>query len=71
VLRLGFSSCNGASVLRTRKYAYFALCKCARTASKQWTLKRYFYNMRRRHSALGYLSPAEFEEVRPEEEDAA
>ena len=30
-----------------------------------------FYNTRRRHSALGYLSPAEYEEVRLEEEDAA
>src|SRR5215212_3550707 len=39
-LRLGFSSCNGASVPRTRRHACFALCKCARTASKQWMLKR-------------------------------
>jgi len=30
-----------------------------------------FYNTRRRHSALEYLSPAEFEEVRLGEEDAA
>jgi putative transposase len=30
-----------------------------------------FYNTRRRHSALSYLSPAEFEEVRLVEEDAA
>lgn len=30
-----------------------------------------FYNTRRRHSALGHLSPAEFEKVRLGEEDAA
>jgi putative transposase len=30
-----------------------------------------FYNTRRRHSALGHLSPAEYEEVRLEQEDAA
>jgi putative transposase len=30
-----------------------------------------FYNTRRRRSALGYLSPVEFEEVRLEVEDAA
>ncbi len=30
-----------------------------------------FYNTRRRHSALGHLSPAEFEEARPGEEVAA
>ena len=30
-----------------------------------------FYNTRRRHSSLGHLSPAEFEEVRLVEEDAA
>jgi putative transposase len=30
-----------------------------------------FYNPRRRHSALEYLSPVEYEEVRLEEEDAA
>jgi putative transposase len=30
-----------------------------------------FYNTRRRYSALGHLSPAEFEEVKLEVEDAA
>ena len=30
-----------------------------------------FYNTRRRHSALGHLSPAEYEEVKLGEEDAA
>jgi putative transposase len=30
-----------------------------------------FYNTRRRHSALGHISPAEFEEVRLGQEDAA
>ena len=30
-----------------------------------------FYNTRRRHSSLGHLSPAEFEEVKLAEEDAA
>jgi transposase InsO family protein len=30
-----------------------------------------FYNTRRRHSALRHLSPAEFEEIRLGDEDAA
>ncbi len=30
-----------------------------------------FYNTRRRHSSLGHLSPAEFEQVKLEEDDAA
>jgi putative transposase len=30
-----------------------------------------FYNTRRRHSSLGHLSPAEFEQVKLEQENAA
>jgi transposase InsO family protein len=41
----------------------------ARTAVFQYI--EGFYNTRRRHATLGHLSPAEFEEVRLGEEDAA
>ncbi len=30
-----------------------------------------FYNLRRRHSALGYLSPADYERRRPSQTTAA
>ena len=41
----------------------------ARTAIFEYIER--FYNIRRRHSALGYLSPAEFEEVTLAEESTA
>jgi putative transposase len=43
----------------------------ARTAFSAEYIVEGSYNTRRRHSTLGYLSPAEFEEVRLGEEDAA
>jgi putative transposase len=43
--------------------------QAARTASFEYI--EGFYNTRRRHSALGYLSPSEYEEVKLVEEDAA
>jgi|SRR3712207_4311208 putative transposase len=51
------------------RYAWPTRQEAARTAIFEYV--EGFYNPRRRHSALGYLSPAEFEEVRLEEQDAA
>jgi putative transposase len=51
----GATSPQGAEVARTAAFEYI---EC-------------FYNSRRRHAALGHLSPVEYEEVRLGEEDAA